>query len=55
MSDFLRMMEKCFGFLTIKMNVYGFVFSFWDVILFSLVAGLAVKLVMGIISLGGGD
>lgn len=55
MNDFLLMMAECFGFLKIEMNVYGFTFSFWDVILFSLAAGLIIKLVMGLIALGGDD
>lgn len=53
MSDFLSLLAACFDFLNIDMNIYGFTFSFWDVILFSLVSALLIRLVMGFIAMGG--
>jgi len=43
MELFIAYFEKIYEFFQLEMNVYGFVFSFWDVFKFSLVSALIVE------------
>ncbi len=47
MDVFLGFMAKIYELFQIEMNVYGFVFSFWDVFMFTLVAGVLAAFVGG--------
>ena len=49
MSDFLSIMAAILGLLKTPMEVYGFTFSVWDMIMVSLVAGVVIRLIVGII------
>lgn len=42
---FTDVMAKIADFLQIKMNIYGFQFSFWDFMLWSMIASLIVRVV----------
>lgn len=55
MNDFINFMAECFKFFKIPITIYGYTFSLWDVILFTAVACVLIRLVTGIIALGGGD
>ena len=48
MGDFLSVLAKVFEFFQLEMNVYGFVFSFWDVLMFGLIVGVVLKFVGGV-------
>lgn len=39
MEDFEKILESVIKLLTIEFNVYGFSISFWQIFLFSIVAG----------------
>lgn len=41
METFFAVMEGVYKLFARKMNVWGFYFSFWDVIIFGLLAALA--------------
>lgn len=43
MEDFLNVMALVFEFLRFPINLYGFTFSFWDVILLVLITGCIIS------------
>ena len=55
MNDFISFMSECFKFFEIPITIYDYSFTLWDVILFSAVACVLIRLVTGIIALGGDD
>lgn len=49
--DFVAVLAKCYQFLDIDMTLYGFTFSFIDLILWSMFVGLilwVVKIVLNV-------
>ncbi len=45
LEGFLGVLSGVFDLLNMKMNIYGFVFSFWDVIMFVLILTLLFSFV----------
>ena len=50
MRDFIGMMGAIFQFLKIELNIYGFVFSFWQIMLFSIILSIIFKFLGGILN-----
>ena len=40
MDVLIDFLGQIYGLFNMKMDIYGFVFSFWDVIMFTLVIGV---------------
>lgn len=49
MDSFLSVFQAAIELFQRPMNIYGFTFSFWEIMIFSVVAGLAIKFVVGLI------
>lgn len=45
MQDLLSFLGKIYELFNMPMNIYGFVFSFWDIIMFTLVFGVLLGFV----------
>lgn len=45
MSNFTAYLQQILNFLQIKMNVFGFIFSFWDIMLFVIVSTLIFRFI----------
>ena len=48
MGFFVSFMASVYDIFNIPLNVYGFVFSFWDVLVFSMVGGVVFKFIGGV-------
>jgi len=48
-NDFLLFMSVILDFFKIEMNVYGFTFSFWQIILYSILIGIIARFFRGLI------
>ena len=46
----MQFFGKILDFFQMPMDVFGFSFSFWDIILFSILAALAIRIIGGIIN-----
>lgn len=49
MSYFTSFISKIMGLLGVNFTLYGFTFSFWDILMFSMFATLAVWFIRRII------
>ena len=49
MEYFLHFFEVVLDFFKMPMTVYGFTFSFWDIILWGCVAYIAIRIVRGLL------
>lgn len=43
MADLMEFLGMIYGLLNTKMDIYGFMVSFWDIIMFTLVLGVLLK------------
>lgn len=45
MANIVTFLGKIYELLNMKMNIYGFMFSFWDIIMFTLIGGVVIGFV----------
>lgn len=45
MDAFLRVLGMVYDLFNTQMNIYGFTFSLWDVLMFGLIVGAVLKFV----------
>lgn len=50
MEDFKAMIGLSVSLLDFDMNIWGFTFSFWDILIWSMVAGIILILIWGFFS-----
>lgn len=50
MEDFKAMIGLAVSLLKFDMTVWGFTFSFWDILIWSMVAGIILILIWGFFS-----
>ncbi len=48
MSDFEAMISATLNLFKLEFTIYGFTFSFWNVLLFAVVAGLVLRFIGGL-------
>ena len=48
MNDFQAMITATLSLFKLEFPIYGFTFSFWNVLLFAVVAGLVLRFIGGL-------
>lgn len=55
MEDIKTLIFTVYEWLRIKINVYGFKISLWDMLVYSIILTIAIKAITSIFAHGGGD
>lgn len=49
MEDFKMLMDKTIGVFSTQVSIWGHSFSFWEVVLFTVVTAIAIRVVAAIL------